>query len=60
MANMGGTTRGSGWAMLLFLSGFTVLGTTAIGGGVVSLIAGVALLVISFGVFKAVRAEEGA
>jgi hypothetical protein len=40
--------------------GFTILGTSAIGGGIVSLGAGLALIALSFGQFKAARAKEGA
>jgi len=60
MAYMGGTTSGSGWALLWFLLGFTILGTAAIGGGVLSLIAGVVVIGISLGMFKVVRAKEEA
>jgi hypothetical protein len=55
-----GTTKESGWALFLFLAGFTVLGTTATGGGVLSFLVGIVLIGISFGIFKAVRAKEGA
>ena len=54
----GGTTSTSGWAVALFLAGFTILGTAAIGGGLLSLIAGAAVLFISAGLFKAARAKE--
>ena len=57
---MGGTTSGSGWALLWFLLGFIVLGTAAVGGGAISLIAGIALIAVSFGLFKAVRVKEEA
>ncbi len=57
---MGGTTKGSGWALFWFLLGFTVLGTAAVGGGIVSVIAGVVLIGWSFAQFKAVRATEEA
>lgn len=57
---MNGTTKASGWALFWFLVGFTVLGTAAAGGGLVSLIAGSVILVISAGLFKAARKiEEG-
>ncbi len=57
---MGGTTKGSGWALFLFLLGFTVLGTAAVGGGILSVIAGLALIGVSCALFKAVRATEEA
>ena len=57
---MGGTTKGSGWALFWFLLGFTVLGTAAVGGGMISTIAGLALIGMSFALFKAVRTTEGA
>ncbi len=57
---MGGTTKGSGWALFLFLLGFTVLGTAAVGGGVLSVIAGIVLIGMSCAMFKAVRATEEA
>lgn len=57
---MGGTTKGSGWALFWFLLGFTVLGTTAVGGGILSFIGGVVLIGMSFSMFKAVRATEEA
>ncbi len=55
----GGTTKLSGWAVFWFLLGFTILGTAAIGGGVVSLIAGAVVLIVSVGLFKAAREKEG-
>ena len=55
----GGTTKLSGWAVFWFLTGFTILATAAIGGGILSLIAGAVVLVISAGLFKAARAKEG-
>ncbi len=55
-----GTTKESGWALFWFLLGFTVLGTAAVGGGIVSLVAGIALIGMSFAQFKAVRAKEEA
>ena len=57
---MGGTTRGSGWALFWFLLGFTILGTAAVGGGIVSLIAGFLLIGTAFAQFKALRATEEA
>ncbi len=56
----GGTTKESGWALFWFLIGFTILGTAFAGGGMVSLIAGIALIGMSFAMFKAVRVKEGA
>ena len=53
-----GTTKESGWALFWFLLGFTVLGTAAAGGGIVSLVAGIALIGMSFVQFKAIRATE--
>ena len=55
----GGTTKLSGWAVFWFLLGFTVLGTVAIGGGLLSLIAGLGILTISVVTFKAAREKEG-
>lgn len=57
---MGGTTKGSGWALFWFLLGFTILGTAAIGGGVISFIAGLVMIGASFAQFKAIRATEEA
>ena len=57
---MGGTTKGSGWALFWFLLGFTILGTAAAGGGVISLVAGIAVIGMSFVMFKAIRATEEA
>ncbi len=57
---MGGTTKGSGWALFWFLLGFTILGTAAAGGGIISLIAGIVVIGMSFVMFKAVRATEEA
>ena len=54
----GGTTKLSGWAVFLFLLGFTTLGLTAIGGGALSLIAGSAILVLSAMLFKSARQKE--
>ncbi|GEM_PF-972142 len=57
---MNGTTKASGWALFWFLLGFTILGTSAAGGGIVSFIAGSVILVISAGLFIAARKlEEG-
>ncbi len=60
MANTdGGTTKLSGWAVFLFLLGFTILGTKAVGGGLLSLAGGVAVLALSVALFKMARAQEG-
>ena len=53
-----GTTARSGWAMFWFLLGFTILGTTGIGGGVLSVLGGVGLIVLSALLFKSARAQE--
>ncbi len=57
---MNGTTKASGWALFWFLFGFTTLGTTAIGGGILSLIAGAAILLMSVVLFKKAREIEEA
>ncbi len=57
---MGGTTKASGWALFWFLSGFTILGSSAAGTGMIGLLAGLALIVMSFVMFKALRATEEA
>ncbi len=57
---MGGTTKESGWALFWFLLGFTILGTAFAGGGIISLIAGIVVIGMSFVMFKAVRAKEEA
>ncbi len=54
-----GTTKSSGWALFWFLIGFTILGTAAAGGGLLSLIAGAVVIVFSAVLFKAARAKEG-
>ena len=53
-----GTTSTSGWALLWFLLGFTVLGTAGIGGGIVSLLGAAALFVFSSILFQTARAKE--
>ncbi len=55
----GGTTKLSGWAVSWFLLGFTTLGTAAIGGGFISLVAGAALILYSAVLFKSAREKEG-
>ena len=57
---MGGTTKESGWALFWFLLGFTILGTAAAGGGIISLIAGIVVIGMSFTMFKAIRVKEEA
>ena len=54
----GGTTKTSGWAVFWFLAGFTILGLSAIGGGVLALIAGAVMLVYSAVLFKSARQKE--
>ncbi len=54
----GGTTKLSGWAVFWFLLGFTILGTAATGGGVLSLIAGAVVIAVSVALFKAAREKE--
>ncbi len=53
-----GTTATSGWAMLWFLLGFTVLGTAVAGGGILSLLGGTALLIMAGALFRSARAKE--
>ena len=55
-----GTTATSGWALFWFLLGFTILGTAAIGGGVLSLLGGAAIIVFSGVLFKSARVKEEA
>ncbi len=57
---MGGTTKDSGWALFWFLLGFTIFGSAAAGGGVISFCAGFVLMAMSFAKFKAIRVKEGA
>ena len=57
---MGGTTKESGWALFWFLLGFTILGTSFAGTGMVGLLAVIAVIGMSFAMFKAVRAKEEA
>ena len=57
---MGGTTKESGWALFWFLLGFTILGTGFAGTGMIGLIAGIALIGMSFVMFKAIRVKEEA
>ena len=53
-----GTTATSGWALFWFLLGFTILGTAGAGGGILSVLAGAAVIVLSSVLFKAARAKE--
>ena len=53
-----GTTSTSGWAVFLFLLGFTILGTLGIGGGIVSFIGGAAVIGVSAALFQAARPKE--
>ena len=53
-----GTTSTSGWAVLWFLLGFTILGTTGIGGGILSILAGAGIIGFSGMLFRAARAKE--
>ncbi len=53
-----GTTSTSGWAVLWFLLGFTILGTAATGGGILSLLAGAAMIGGASVLFGAARAKE--
>ena len=53
-----GTTSTSGWAVLWFLLGFTILGTVGIGGGILSLLAGAVVIVLSSVLFRAARLKE--
>ncbi len=55
-----GTTSTSGWAVFWFLTGFTVLGTSTVGGGAISLIAGAAVIGLSCYLFKQAKAKEEA
>ena len=54
----GGTTKLSGWAVSLFLLGFTILGLAAVGGGALALIAAAVVLGLSAVLFKAARQKE--
>ena len=53
-----GTTSTSGWALFWFLLGFTIIGTAAVGGGMLSLLGGIAVIALSAALFKAARAKE--
>ena len=53
-----GTTKTSGWAVFWFLLGFTLIVTPMVGGGIIGLAAGAAMLGYSAVLFKAARAKE--
>ena len=53
-----GTTATSGWALLWFLLGFTILGTAGIGGGILSFLAGTGAIIIAGVLFKSARTKE--
>ena len=53
-----GTTKTSGWAVFWFLTGFTLLGTAAIGTGIAGFLAGAAVIAFSGFLFKAARLKE--
>ena len=53
-----GTTATSGWAVLWFLVGFIVLGTTGIGGGALGFLTGIVIMAWSSVLFRAARAKE--
>lgn len=55
-----GTTSTSGWALFWFLLGFTIFGTSAIGGGALAFLGGIALIIVSGVLFKKARTLEGA
>ncbi len=57
---MGGTTKYSGIALALFLLAFTIIGTAAVGGGLISILAGSAIAIVSAMVFKSARVKEAA
>ncbi len=52
-----GTTSTSGWAVLLFFLGFTLLGTLMVGGGIAVLL-GIALIVVSIVLFQKAKLLE--
>ena len=53
-----GTTATSGWAVFWFLLGFTILGTAGANGGILSVLAGTAVIVLSSVLFKSARTKE--
>ena len=54
-----GTTRTSGLALFWFLLGFTILFTAKVGGGMISLLVGSAVIAFSGILFRVARREEG-
>ncbi len=55
-----GTTSTTGWAVFWFLIGFTILGTSAVGGGWLSLVGALAVLGLSVSLFQTARVKEDA
>ena len=55
-----GTTSTTGWGVFWFLIGFTVLGTSQVGGGWLSVLGGLAILGLSCATFQSARAKEEA
>jgi len=55
-----GTTATSGWALFWFLLGFTMLGTSQVGGGWLSVLGGLAMIGLSCVVFQSARTREDA
>lgn len=53
-----GTTALSGWAVFIFLLGFTILGTAGTGAGALGLLTGAAVIAVSAVMFKSARAKE--
>lgn len=53
-----GTTSTSGWAVFIFLLGFIILGTAAIGGGILSVAGGAVVTGVSVYLFKQARIKE--
>ena len=53
-----GTTSTSGWALFCFLLGFTILGTSGIGGGVLAFLAGAGVMTFSAVLFRQARLKE--
>lgn len=53
-----GTTKQSGWAVFMFLTGFTLVFTPTVGGGIIGFLAGAGLIGYSLVLFKAVRPKE--
>jgi hypothetical protein len=53
-----GTTKTSGWALFWFLTGFMIIWTPAVGGGLLGFIAGAAMIGYSAVLFKSIRPKE--